>query len=73
MPQYTFHRASIVIETFRVTATDEATARQQLESDPEPCVEQQEWLDWYEDDYELAHVQDELELWLRAGIREKAL
>jgi hypothetical protein len=36
-------------------------------------VEQQEWLDWYEDDYELAHVQDELELWLRAGIRKKAL
>jgi hypothetical protein len=73
VPQYTFHRASIVIETFRVTATDEATARQQLESDPEPCKMMQEWLDWYEDDYELADVRDELELWLRAGIEEKAL
>lgn len=73
MPQYTFHRVSLAVETFVITAPDENTARDQLDHNPDRYLVGAEWLDWHDPDWELTRVQDELEIWLRAGIKEKSL
>lgn len=73
MPKYTFSRRSIVMETFTVTADSEAEALD-LVMDGAPGVEiddYKEWIDWYDDHYQLDDVEDELVTFLKEGAEKK--
>lgn len=62
MPKYTFSRRSIVDEQFTVVAATEAEALD-LVMDGAPGVEiltHKDWIDWYDDQYELVNEEDEL-------------
>ena len=56
MKVYTFTRAAIVTETYKIKAKNEDAAREMLFNPPEP--EGFVWQDWYTDDYKLQDVSD---------------
>lgn len=61
MPRYTFSRASIIDEIFIVDAPDEDTALEMVQDGaPSVKLEQGEWIDWYHEEYDLVHTEDEL-------------
>lgn len=61
MPKYTYTRSSIVEESFTVEAESEAEALE-LISDGAPGVEiiGTEWIDWYDEEYTLEEVEDDV-------------
>lgn len=61
MNKYTFSRVSLVEEFFKVEADSEAEALE-LVSDGAPGVEitRTEWIDWYDDEYTLFEVEDDV-------------
>lgn len=62
MNKYTFVRSSIVSETFVVHAASEDEALDMVQ-DGHPSVEIldfKEWVDWYDEEYTLTSVQDEV-------------
>jgi len=67
MPKYTFERTSLVTETFTVIADDEDQALD-LVRDGAPCVEisPMQWQDWYDEEYSLDSVEDELVTFLNS-------
>ena len=61
MPRYTFSRRSIVEETFEVVARSEQEALDLIQEDSiKVKTSNYVWVDWAEDDYYLAEVEDEL-------------
>ena len=67
MPTYTYTRSSIFEEAFTVTAESEEAALA-LVSDGAPGVEihRKDWVDWYDDEYTLEDVEDEVVTFLRS-------
>lgn len=65
MPKYTFSRRSIVDETFIVEAGSEDEALE-LVQDEQCDLGPTEWVDWYDDSYELMDVEDELMTFLNS-------
>jgi hypothetical protein len=62
MNRYTFVRSSVFEETFTVEAESEAEALD-LVQDGAPSVEikdHKEWVDWYDDEYSLETVEDDV-------------
>jgi hypothetical protein len=61
MNRYTFTRTSLFEETFVVEANSEEEARELVQDGgPEVSCTFQEWIDWYDDEYSLERVDDEL-------------
>jgi hypothetical protein len=67
MPKYTFTRSSVFEEAFTVTAESQAEALA-LVTDGAPGVEiiRKDWIDWYDDEYSLEQVEEELVTFLRS-------
>jgi hypothetical protein len=59
MRTYVFTRRSIVDEIFTVKATSEESALERIQ-DGDCTVEQGEWIDWYDKEYQFESVSDEL-------------
>lgn len=62
MNKYTYVRSSIMAETFVVYADSESQALDMVQ-DGHPSVEirkEAEWIDWYDEEYTLASVEDEV-------------
>lgn len=67
MPKYTFTRSSIFVELFTVDAATEEEALD-LVRDGGPTVKISEaiWQDWYDEEYSLDDVEDELVTFLHS-------
>jgi len=68
MNKYTYVRSSIMAETFVVYAASEAEAMDMVQ-DGDPSVEirkEAEWIDWYDDEYTLASVEDEVTRFIKS-------
>lgn len=67
MPKYTFSRTSLAEETFTVEAATEEEALD-LVRDGAPQVQQGPltWQDWYDDEYSLDDVEDELVTFIKS-------
>jgi hypothetical protein len=68
MNKYTFVRSSIIAETFVVHAESHDEALE-LVQDGAPGVEilkEDEWIDWYDEEYTLVSVQDEVTQFLKS-------
>jgi hypothetical protein len=59
MRTYVFTRRSIVDEVFTVKAHSEESALERIQ-DGDCDVEQGEWVDWYDKEYQFESVSDEL-------------
>jgi hypothetical protein len=59
MRTYVFTRRSIVDEVFTVKASSELNALERIQ-DGDCDVEQGEWIDWYDKEYQFESVSDEL-------------
>ena len=59
MRTFVFTRRSIVDEVFTVKARSEESALEQIQ-DGNCEVEQGEWIDWYDKEYQFESVSDEL-------------
>ena len=59
MRTYVFTRRSIVDEVFTVKASSERNALERIQ-DGDCDVEQGEWIDWYDQEYQFESVSDEL-------------
>ena len=59
MRTYVFIRRSIVDEVFTVKASSERNALERIQ-DGDCDVEQGEWIDWYDQEYQFESVSDEL-------------
>jgi hypothetical protein len=59
MRTYVFTRRSIVDEVFTVKAFSELNALERIQ-DGDCDVEQGEWIDWYDKEYQFESVSDEL-------------
>ena len=59
MRTYVFTRRSIVDEVFTVKASSELNALERIQ-DGNCEVEQGEWIDWYDKEYQFESVSDEL-------------
>ena len=59
MRTYVFTRRSIVDEVFTVKASCELNALERIQ-DGDCDVEQGEWIDWYDKEYQFESVSDEL-------------
>jgi hypothetical protein len=65
MPKYYFSRSIIAVEQYCVEAESEAAALTQLQDGyVEPI--QTEFTDWYDDEFSLDHVEDELVTFLQS-------
>jgi tagatose-1,6-bisphosphate aldolase non-catalytic subunit AgaZ/GatZ len=61
MPKYIFERTSLVTETFTVTADSEDGALDLVrDGGPTVTVGPMVWSDWYDEEYSLDSVEDEL-------------
>ena len=74
MPKYIFERTSLCTETFTVIADSEDEALD-LVRDGGPTVEvgPMVWSDWYDEEYSLDSVEDELVTFLQSKVKECAI
>jgi tagatose-1,6-bisphosphate aldolase non-catalytic subunit AgaZ/GatZ len=74
MPKYVFERTSLVTETFTVTADDEDQALDLVrDGGPTVKVGPMQWQDWYDEEYSLDSVEDELVTFLNSKVKECAI
>ncbi len=67
MPKYVFSRTSLATETFTVVADSEEDALDLVrDSAPAVTIGPLVWEDWYDDEYSLDQVEDELVTFLQS-------
>jgi tagatose-1,6-bisphosphate aldolase non-catalytic subunit AgaZ/GatZ len=71
MPKYIFERTSLVTETFTVVADSEDEALDLVrDGGPTVKVGPMQWQDWYDEEYSLDSVEDELVTFLNSKNQE---
>ena len=67
MPRYTFERSSIFVEQFTVDAATEAEALELVrDGGPQVQISDAAWSDWYDEEYSLEDIEDEVVTFLKS-------
>lgn len=67
MPKYIYTRSSVFEEVFTVTAQSEAEALAMVsDGAPSITIEQRGWKDWYDEEYTLEEVEDDVVTFLHS-------